>query len=109
MLSVCCGTDGCIKRNEEALTTAKHAQSTTTIALRQYETEMADLVAARTEIECVIADFSQAGQNGETRRTEVARELEALQRRIETTSGRLDSIVVELTARLTEERDAKEL
>lgn len=68
---------------------------------------MADLVRARTEIECVIADFSQAGQTGERRR-EVADELRELEERITETDERLDGLLAELEERIAEERGAKE-
>lgn len=70
---------------------------------------MADLVRTRTEIECVIADFSQAGQNGERKRNEVARELEALEQRIGEANEKLDGLVAEVEERLAEEREAKEM
>jgi structural maintenance of chromosome 3 (chondroitin sulfate proteoglycan 6) len=69
---------------------------------------MADLVRARTEIECVIADFSQAGQTGERRRAEVADELRELEERITETDERLDGLLAELEERIAEERGAKE-
>lgn len=69
---------------------------------------MADLVRVRTEIECVIADFSQAGQSGEQRRNEVARELTALEERIDEANETLDGLVAELQERLAEEKEAKE-
>ncbi|WWD18464.1 hypothetical protein CI109_102916 [Kwoniella shandongensis] len=97
-----------VQRYEEALTTAKHSLSTTQIALRQYETEMADLVRARTEIECVIADFTTAGEAGEERRAEVSEELQALEERIEEASERLDALVTEVEERIAEERSARE-
>ncbi|KAK8858571.1 hypothetical protein IAR55_002800 [Kwoniella newhampshirensis] len=97
-----------VQRYEEALTTAKHSLSTTQIALRQYESEMADLVRARTEIECVIADFTTAGEAGEQRRAEVSEELQALEERIEEASERLDALVAEVEERIVEERSARE-
>ena len=96
------------QRHEEALTTAKHSLSTTSIALRQYESDMADFVRARTEIECVIADFSQAGRTGESKREEVARDLTALEERINEANDTLDGLVAELEERLAEEREAKD-
>ena len=69
---------------------------------------MADLVRARTEIECVIADFSQAGEAGERRRIQAADELKALDARIGEANETLDGLVNELEERVREERDAKE-
>jgi len=69
---------------------------------------MADLVRARTEVECVIADFSQAGQTGERRRAEVSDELRELEERITETDERLDGLLAELEERIAEERGAKE-
>ena len=69
---------------------------------------MADLVRARTEIECVIADFSQAGEVGERRRIQVADEFKALDTRIGEANETLDGLVAELEERAREERDAKE-
>lgn len=94
--------------HEEALTTAKHSLSTTSLALRQFENEMADLVRSRTEIECTIADFNQAGQVGEARRKEVAKELKNLEKRIEEASEKLESLGPELEERMAEEREARE-
>ncbi|WVR06340.1 hypothetical protein IAU60_003371 [Kwoniella sp. DSM 27419] len=97
-----------VQRYEEALTTAKHALSTSRLALRQSETEMADLVRARIEIECVIADFTSAGEMGEERRAEVAEELRALEERIEDSTSRLDGLISEAEERVAEERQARE-
>ena len=69
---------------------------------------MADLVRARTEIECVIADFSQAGQTGEQRRVQLAQELNALEDRINEANEKLEGLVSELEQRLTSERESKE-
>ncbi|OCF72938.1 chromosome associated protein [Kwoniella mangroviensis CBS 8886] len=97
-----------VQKYEESLTTAKHALSTTQLALRQYEAEMADLVRARTEIECVIADFTTAGEAGEQRRAEVAEELRSLEERIEEASERLDELIIDAERRIAEERQARE-
>lgn len=96
------------QKHEETLTTARHSLSTTTIALRQYETEMADLVRTRTEIECVIADFKAAQEGGEERRQEMVEELEGLEERIQEANERLQTLEDELDRRIAEERDAKE-
>lgn len=69
---------------------------------------MADLVRARTEIECLIEDFKQAGELGEERRGEISEELERLETRIQDTSARLDALQDELDQRISEEKDAKE-
>ena len=69
---------------------------------------MADLVRARTEIECLIADFSQASEGGERRRGEVARELEGLEGRIEEADKRLEALIGEVDERTAEEREAKQ-
>lgn len=69
---------------------------------------MADLVRARTEIECLIADFNQAGEFSQRRREEVAKDLEALEARIEEVSDRLGELGEQLDARILEEREARE-
>ncbi|WRT67771.1 uncharacterized protein IL334_004744 [Kwoniella shivajii] len=97
-----------VQQYEESLTTAKHALSTTQLALRQYEAEMADLVRARTEIQCVIDDFSAAGEAGESRRAEVAAELESLEERIQEANERLDGLVDEAEQSLRTEKQARE-
>nr|XP_018262378.1 chromosome associated protein [Kwoniella dejecticola CBS 10117]OBR84536.1 chromosome associated protein [Kwoniella dejecticola CBS 10117] len=97
-----------VQKYEESLTTAKHALSTTQLALRQYEAEMADLVRARTELECVIADYTTAGEAGEQRRAEVAEELRTLEGRIDEASRRLDGLVTDAEARIADERQARE-
>ncbi|WVQ82965.1 hypothetical protein IAT38_005101 [Cryptococcus sp. DSM 104549] len=97
-----------VQRYEDALTTSKHALSTTQIALRQYESEMADLVRSKTEIECLIADFETAGEAGEQRRQEIGKELVNLEERIEEASGRLEVLVGEVQKRIAEERAARE-
>ena len=96
------------QQHEEALTTAKHALSTTHIALRQYESEMADLIRARTEIECVIQDFRSTSEAGQQRRGEMSEELEDLEQRISETSDRLDALREELDERISAEKSAKE-
>ena len=94
--------------HEEALTKAKHALSTTSIALRQYESEMADLVRTRTEIECVIADFKVAQEGGDEKRQELSEALEDLETKIEEASEKLDTLSEELETRIAEEREAKD-
>lgn len=90
------------------MTAAKLSLSTTSLALRQFETEMADLVKSRTEIECLIDDFKQANVNGQQRRTDAAKELKKLEKRIATLNGRLEELSEDLDARVKEEKDAKE-
>jgi structural maintenance of chromosome 3 (chondroitin sulfate proteoglycan 6) len=68
---------------------------------------MADLVRSRTEIECIIADFKSAGSMNEKRRQEVAKELDALEKRIEEAGNKLVDLGAELDDRVAEERDAK--
>ncbi|WVQ96685.1 hypothetical protein IAU59_003791 [Kwoniella sp. CBS 9459] len=97
-----------VQRYEEALTTAKHALSTTQLALRQYESEMADLVRSRTEIGCLIEDFTVAGEAGEARRAEVAQELQTLEERITEASERLDGLISDAERRIAAERQVRE-
>jgi structural maintenance of chromosome 3 (chondroitin sulfate proteoglycan 6) len=82
--------------------------STTTLALRQYEAEMDDLVRAKTEIECLIEDYKQAGENGEQRRAQVAQDLEQLETRIGDATDRLTGLSEELEQCVVVEREAKE-
>ncbi|AFR94978.2 chromosome associated protein [Cryptococcus neoformans C23] len=97
-----------IQRYEEALTAAKHSLSTTQASLRQYETERADLVRNKTELECVIADFETAGQVGEHRRAELAEELEVMQQKVDEATARLEDLVQEAEQRIGEEKAARE-
>lgn len=97
-----------IQALEQDLTSVKHSLATTSIALRQYETEMAELVRARTEIECLVTDFQQAGVSGEQRRKDISEELEKLEERIEQSASRLMDLGNELDERVAEEREAKE-
>ncbi|KAK4689553.1 structural maintenance of chromosome 3 (chondroitin sulfate proteoglycan 6), partial [Tremellales sp. Uapishka_1] len=97
-----------VQKHEEALTKAKHALSTTSIALRQAESEKADLIRIRTEIECVIADFAQAGEVGQARRQQIAQALVDLEKRIAEAGGNLDEIEPELEAWVAEEKEARE-
>lgn len=69
---------------------------------------MAQLVRARTEIECLINDFQQAGTSGEERRKEIGAELEELEKTIEASASRLVDLGTELDERVAEEREAKE-
>ena len=69
---------------------------------------MADLVRARTEIECVINDFEQADQSGEERREEAGKELDALEKRMEEVTERLLGANQDLEDRVAEEREANE-
>lgn len=68
---------------------------------------MADLVRARTEIECIIADFKASQEGGEERRQETSAELEKLERRIEEANVRLQHLEDELDLRISEEKEAK--
>jgi structural maintenance of chromosome 3 (chondroitin sulfate proteoglycan 6) len=69
---------------------------------------MADLVRSKTEIECLIEDFKQAGENGEQRRTTLGQELEELETRIEEATGRLSGLNDEFQACIATEREAKD-
>jgi structural maintenance of chromosome 3 (chondroitin sulfate proteoglycan 6) len=90
------------------MTTAEHSLKTTTAALKQYETEMDQLVRARTELECLIADFEEAGTSGEEKRAKISAELEELEKTIETSAERLIDLGTELDERVAAEKDAKE-
>lgn len=70
---------------------------------------MAELVRAKTEIECLVTDFQQAGVSGEQRRKDISAELEKLEERIEESASRLMDLGNELDERVAEEREAKEL
>ena len=69
---------------------------------------MAQLVRAKTEIECLITDFQQAGTSGDARREEISQELEALDETIEEAAGRLVDLATDLDERIAVERQAKE-
>ena len=69
---------------------------------------MADLVRAKTEIECIINDYAQAGEGGEQKRKDIAEELGTLEERISGASDRLETLLADLNQRLGEERDAKD-
>lgn len=90
------------------MTTATHALSTTRASLRQYETDMADLIRARTEIECVIQDFKNAEESGQQRREEMSEELEDLESRIAEATENLDRLREELEERIAAEKEATE-
>ena len=90
------------------MTTAKLSLSTTQLALNQYESDMADLVRARTELECVIEDFTKANENGEEGRKQVEEQLLDVEKRIEEATEKLDRLSAELDERIAEEREAKE-
>lgn len=69
---------------------------------------MAELVRARTEIECLVTDFQQAGVSGEQRRKDISEELAKLEERIEESASRLMDLGTELDERVAEEREAKD-
>lgn len=69
---------------------------------------MAELVRAKTEIECLITDFQQAGTSGEQRRKDIGKELDDLEKRIEKSADRLVDLGTELDERIGEEREAKD-
>ena len=69
---------------------------------------MADLVRKRTEIECLLEDFKQAGEGGEARRAQISEELEAIETRLGEASERLVELALDLEERQTEEKEAKE-
>jgi chromosome segregation ATPase len=91
------------------LTTAKHALSETQQALGQYESEMKDLVVAKTKIECVIADYSQAGEVGASKRKDATKELKSIEKRIGEVTERLEELGDALDGRHAEEREAKDV
>lgn len=70
---------------------------------------MADLVRSKTEVECVIADFVQASEAGETRRMALREQLESIEKRVGRATERLMELSSELEARVAEERQAKEM
>ncbi|GMK53629.1 hypothetical protein CspeluHIS016_0102150 [Cutaneotrichosporon spelunceum] len=98
-----------IQEMEDKLTRNKHSHSTSSIALQHYESEMEDLVRTKTEVECIIADFQQAGENNETRRRETIEQLESLDRRVKRTADKLVELNAALEQRTAEERQAKDL
>jgi structural maintenance of chromosome 3 (chondroitin sulfate proteoglycan 6) len=69
---------------------------------------MADLVRDKTEIECLISDFENAGEVGQERRKQVAEEVKELERKIEDANERMDELGPELDEAVNEERDARE-
>jgi structural maintenance of chromosome 3 (chondroitin sulfate proteoglycan 6) len=69
---------------------------------------MADLIRARAEIECVIADFKHAGETGKQRREAMSEELETLEGRIADSTAKLDELRADLDDRIAEEKQAKE-
>lgn len=77
--------------------------------MQQYESEMADLVRSKTEIQCLISDFEQASENTETRRLEAAEQLKSLEKRVSAASNRLVELSSDLEERVHEEREAKDL
>jgi structural maintenance of chromosome 3 (chondroitin sulfate proteoglycan 6) len=90
------------------MTTAEHSLKATSAALKQYETEMDQLVRARTELECLIADFEEAGTSGEEKRAKISEELDQLEKTIETSAERLIDLGSELDERVAAEKEAKE-
>jgi structural maintenance of chromosome 3 (chondroitin sulfate proteoglycan 6) len=76
--------------------------------LRQFEVEKDQLVRARTELECLIADFEEAGSSGEEKRAKIAEELDELEKTIEESASRLIDLGTELDDRSAAEKEAKE-
>lgn len=104
-----CMTGADEQKLEEELTTSKHSRSTAKIALQQYESEMADLVRSKTEVELIIADFEQSSENNETRRMETREQLESLERRVKSTTEKLFEHNAALEQTILQERAAKDL
>lgn len=100
------GTNNQVLENE--LTKAKHSLSTSSITLQQYESEMADLVRSKTEVECLIEDFEQASENNETRRMEAEAQLKSLEKRVAKATDRLVELSNELETYTAGEREARE-
>lgn len=96
------------QENQGSKTTAEHSLKTTSAALQQYEIEKDQLVRARTELECMIADYEEAGTSGEEKRAKIADELEELEKTIEESASKLVDLGTELEDRSAAEREAKE-
>jgi structural maintenance of chromosome 3 (chondroitin sulfate proteoglycan 6) len=96
------------QENQGLKTTAEHSLKTTSAALKQYEVEKDQLVRARTELECMIADYEEAGTSGEEKRAKIAEELEQLEKTIEESAGKLIDLGTELDDRTAAEKEAKE-
>jgi structural maintenance of chromosome 3 (chondroitin sulfate proteoglycan 6) len=79
------------------------------ISLHQDEGERNDLLRDKTEVECIIEDFAQSSENGETRRLEVTEQLASIDKRVGKASERLMDLSLQLEQRTAEERQAKEL
>ena len=75
------------KENQGLKTTAEHSLKTTSAALKQYEVEKDQLVRARTELECMIADYEEAGTSGEEKRAKIAEERNSLKRLLRNLPG----------------------
>jgi len=96
------------QENQGLKTIAEHSLKTTSAALQQYEVEKDQLVRARTELECMIADYEEAGTSGEEKRAKIAEELEQLEKTIEESAGKLIDLGTELDDRTAAEKEAKE-
>ena len=96
------------QENQGLKTTAEHSLKTTSAALKQYEVEKDQLVRARTELECMIADYEEAGTSGEEKRAKISEELEQLEKTIEESAGKLIDLGTELDDRTSAEKEAKE-
>lgn len=97
-----------IQRVEEKLTEVKHSLATTEISHKQDESERADLLRSKAEVECVIADYEQAGENNETRRLELAEQLDDIDKRVSKASEDFATVGAQYEANLARERQEKE-
>lgn len=68
---------------------------------------MEDLLRARTELECVIADLETVGEKGEARRGALQEELEDIQSRISAVETELMEVVPEWEDRLKAEKEER--
>ncbi|KAF8305004.1 RecF/RecN/SMC protein [Clavulina sp. PMI_390] len=81
--------------------------SETSVCKDAYSAELEDLVKARTELECVIADLESAGEQGEARRASLEEELEEIQAKIQEVETELMEAVPEWEDRARAEREER--
>lgn len=82
-----------IQRLEQKISQTKHALSTSTITRQDAQAELTDLIRARTELECIVADLQSAGTQESGRRAELESEIVATEQQISAKERDLAAII----------------
>ena len=91
----------------DRITNIRSAQSESSLSKHGATTELEDILHARTELGCIIADLELAGEQGQSQRAIAQQELHSVQTRIENAEIELSEVVPKWEGRLRAEKEER--